>query len=456
MEKILIIDDDRVYAETLKMSLSGSFANVCYKLNGSDGLDYVRAENPDLVITDLKMPGMDGIEVLRQIKEIDNSIAVLVITAFDDSNSIIKAMQLGAYDYFDKSFDLKRIKNFVKKSIENKRRYDQMVIKLSEGTEDVKLKHYMFGETPAMKEIFKKIGKVSATKVNVLIQGESGTGKELVAGLIHNHGITINDPFVAVNCSALSESLLESELFGHVQGAFTGAIRNKKGKFELAGKGTIFLDEISEFTPKLQAKLLRVIQEKEFERVGGEAIIKMEARIIAATNKNLQELVQNGKFREDLYYRLNIFNISIPPLRDRKEDIPKLIIHFLKKINFELHKNVNTVPYDVVELLKEHNWIGNVRELENTIMNAVLLAENNVLQKEYFNFLKIESEVKSTIKLKTLAEVEKNHIEYVLKQLKWNKTKASKVLGITKTTLYNKISLYNLSQENDKKLVENK
>jgi len=456
MEKILIIDDDRVYAETLKMSLSGSFANVCYKLNGSDGLDYVRAENPDLVITDLKMPGMDGIEVLRQIKEIDNSIAVLVITAFDDSNSIIKAMQLGAYDYFDKSFDLKRIKNFVEKSIENKRRYDQMVIKLSEGTEDVKLKHYMFGETPAMKEIFKKIGKVSATKVNVLIQGESGTGKELVAGLIHNHGITINDPFVAVNCSALSESLLESELFGHVQGAFTGAIRNKKGKFELAGKGTIFLDEISEFTPKLQAKLLRVIQEKEFERVGGEAIIKMEARIIAATNKNLQELVQNGKFREDLYYRLNIFNISIPPLRDRKEDIPKLIIHFLKKINFELHKNVNTVPYDVVELLKEHNWIGNVRELENTIMNAVLLAENNVLQKEYFNFLKIESEVKSTIKLKTLAEVEKNHIEYVLKQLKWNKTKASKVLGITKTTLYNKISLYNLSQENDKKLVENK
>jgi two-component system response regulator AtoC len=255
---------------------------------------------------------------------------------------------------------------------------------------------------------------------------------------------------VAVNCSALSESLLESELFGHVQGAFTGAIRNKKGKFELAGKGTIFLDEISEFTPKLQAKLLRVIQEKEFERVGGEAIIKMEARIIAATNKNLHELVQNGKFREDLYYRLNIFNISIPPLRDRKEDIPKLIIHFLKKINLELHKNVNTVPYDVVELLKEHNWIGNVRELENTIMNAVLLAESNVLQKEYFNFLKIDSEVKSTNDLKTLAEVEKNHIEYVLKQLKWNKTKASKVLGITKTTLYNKISLYNLTQENDK------
>ncbi|MGA7838281.1 MAG: sigma-54 dependent transcriptional regulator [Ignavibacteriaceae bacterium] len=450
MEKILIIDDDRVYAETLKMFLSESFPNVCYKSNGSDGLDYVRAENPDLVITDLKMPGMDGIEVLRQIKEIDNSIAVLVITAFDDSNSIIKAMQLGAYDYFDKSFDLKRIKNFVEKSIENKRRYDQMVIKLSEGTEDVKLKHYMFGETPAMKEIFKKIGKVSATKVNVLIQGESGTGKELVAGLIHNHGITINDPFVPVNCSALSESLLESELFGHVQGAFTGAIRNKKGKFELAGKGTIFLDEISEFTPKLQAKLLRVIQEKEFERVGGEAIIKMEARIIAATNKNLQELVQNGKFREDLYYRLNIFNINIPPLRDRKEDIPKLIIHFLKKINLELHKNVNTVPYEVVELLKEHNWIGNVRELENTIMNAVLLAESNILQKEYFNFLKINSDGKSTTELRSLAVVEKNHIEYVLNQLKWNKTKASKVLGITKTTLYNKISLYNLSNENDK------
>jgi two-component system response regulator AtoC len=230
-----------------------------------------------------------------------------------------------------------------------------------------------------------------------------------------------------------------------VQGAFTGAIKNKKGKFELAGKGTIFLDEISEISPNLQAKLLRVIQEREFERVGGEAIIKMEARIVTATNKNLLELVKNGDFREDLYYRLNIFTINIPPLRERKEEIPKFIIHFLKKINLELHKNVDTIPYEVVEMLKEHNWVGNVRELENTLMNAVLLAKSNVLEREYFNFLKTSTSENTPNKLQTIAEVEKDHIEKVLGELNWNKSRASRVLGITKTTLYNKIALYNLT-----------
>jgi DNA-binding NtrC family response regulator len=445
MEKILIIDDDRAYAETLKIVLSESFNYVDFVTVAKEGLKYVLRESPDVVITDLKMPEIDGIEVLRRIKEIDNSIAVLIITAFENTNTIVEAMQLGAYDYIDKTFDLKRIQYVVKKAIESRKNIDQLVVKFTEDEEESKLKHYMIGDSPQMREIFKKIGKVSASRVNVLVQGESGTGKELVTRLIHNGGVTRNYPFIAVNCSALSESLLESELFGHVQGAFTGAIKNKKGKFELAGKGTIFLDEISEISPNLQAKLLRVIQEREFERVGGEVIIKMDARIVAATNKNLLELVKKGLFREDLYYRLNIFAINIPPLRERREEIPKFIVHFLKKINLELHKNVDTIPYDVVEMLKNHNWVGNVRELENTLMNAVLLAKSNVLEKEYFSYLLVTPTQSNPDQMKTLAEVEKEHIEKVLEELNWNKSRTSKVLGITKTTLYNKIALYKIA-----------
>ena len=445
MEKILIIDDDRAYAETLKIVLSESFNYVDFVTVAKEGLKYVLRESPDVVITDLKMPEIDGIEVLRRIKEIDDSIAVLIITAFENTNTIVEAMQLGAYDYIDKTFDLKRIQYVVKKAIESRKNIDQLVVKFTEDEEESKLKHYMIGDSPQMREIFKKIGKVSASRVNVLVQGESGTGKELVTRLIHNGGVTRTYPFIAVNCSALSESLLESELFGHVQGAFTGAIKNKKGKFELAGKGTIFLDEISEISPNLQAKLLRVIQEREFERVGGEVIIKMDARIVAATNKNLLELVKKGLFREDLYYRLNIFAINIPPLRERREEIPKFIVHFLKKINLELHKNVDTIPYDVVEMLKNHNWVGNVRELENTLMNAVLLAKSNVLEKEYFSYLLVTPTQSNPDQMKTLAEVEKEHIEKVLEELNWNKSRTSKVLGITKTTLYNKIALYKIA-----------
>lgn len=446
MEKILIIDDDKAFAETLTLFLSNSFTNVQYVNSGEEGLSIVKKEVPDIVITDLRMPELDGLEVLKKIKEIDNSIAVIIITAFDETDSIIKAMQLGAYDYFDKSYELKRIKFVVKKTLESKKNNDRMIIALSENEQEYKLKYHMIGESDEMKEIFKKIGKVSATRVNVLIQGESGTGKELVTRMIHFEGITKNEPFIAVNCTALTETLLESELFGHVMGAFTGATRNKKGKFELAGKGTIFLDEISEISTQLQVKLLRVIQEKEFEPVGGEGTIQMQARIVTATNKNLLELVEKGKFREDLFYRLNIFTIYVPPLRERKEEIPKLVIHFLKKINLELHKSVNIIPYDVMEMLKNHEWVGNVRELENTLMNAVLLAKGNILEKDYFNFTRSNDRKNETKALKTLAEAEKEHIQYVLEQVQWNKNQASKILGITKTTLYNKIALYGLSQ----------
>ena len=450
MEKILIIDDDKAFAQTLKIFLSDTFPIVHFVTSGEEGIEYVKKESPDVVLTDLKMPNMGGLDVLKEIKEIDSSIAVIIITAFDESDSIIKAMQLGAFDFFEKSLDLKRIKLIVKKTLENKKKIDQMIIPLPDEGDKLLMKNFMVGGlTEQMKDIFKKIGKVSGTRVNVLIQGESGTGKELITRMIHYSGVTKNEPFVAVNCSALPESLLESELFGHVQGSFTGATKNKKGKFELAGKGTIFLDEISEFSPNLQVKLLRVIQEREFERVGGEEVIQMQARIVAATNKKLIELVEKGLFREDLFYRLNIFTISVPPLRERKEEIPKLIVHLLGKINLEVHKKVNTIPFEVMEMLKDHEWLGNIRELENTLMNAVLLAKDNILAKEYFNFVQHNSNQNQPSNIMTLAESEKKHIQYILDHANWNKTKASKILGITKTTLYNKISQYNLKAQKD-------
>ncbi len=452
MVKILIIDDDKAFAETLTKFLSSTYPDVRFALGGEEGIKLVYKILPDIVITDLKMPGMDGFEVLKRIKNFDNSIAVLMITAFTETEQIIRAMQLGAYDYFEKSYDLERIKLVVQKTFESKKVTDRLIVTLNENYEEYRERHFMIGETFQMKEIFKKIGKVSATKINVLVEGESGTGKELITRMIHFGGVTKKEPFIAVNCSALSESLLESEIFGHVQGAFTGATRNKKGKFELAGEGTIFLDEISEISPALQVKLLRVIQEREFEKVGGEDTIRMKARIVAATNKNLLKLVESGKFREDLFYRLNIFTIHVPPLRERKEEIPKLVVHFLRKINMELHKSVNIVPFNVLELLKSYDWPGNIRELENTLMHSVLMAKGNVLEEEYINFIQKNSQKETySFELISLAEVEKRHIQLVLEKVKWNKNKASKILGITKTTLYNKIAHYNLSpsQTND-------
>jgi DNA-binding NtrC family response regulator len=448
MESILIIDDDESFGETLEIFLSDMGCRILRANNGKIGLDIVEREHPDLVITDYKMPQLNGLQVLKRIKEIDMKIQVIMLTAFEDMDSTIKAMQFGAYDYVEK-LELERIKTITKRALESKKLSERLVIAISEDSSDYQLENSLVGSTKAMKEIYKKIGKISSTKVNVLIQGESGTGKELITKIIHYTGITHDQPFIAVNCTALSESLLESELFGHVKGAFTGAIRDKKGKFELAEEGTIFLDEISEISPNLQVKLLRVLQEREFERVGGEITIPMKARVVSASNKNLAEWVKLGKFREDLFYRLKVFTIEIPPLRERKEDIPKLVVHFLKKINKELHKNVWKIPYEVMEVLQTHEWVGNVRELENTLLQAVVLAKGDVMEKEYIllknNEIVTNNEV-SKAHL-SLADIEKSHIKLVLEEVNWDKQIASKILGIAKTTLYNKIEAYGLIEK---------
>jgi two-component system, NtrC family, response regulator AtoC len=448
MEKILVVDDDQSIRDTLSNYLKRQEYIVHSARNGVEALEITKKINPDLIITDVRMPEMDGLELLAKVKEIDSHIQVIMISAFDDMQSTVKAMQSGAYDYIEKPLEIDKLKLRIKRALENKKLSSRLESLIPSDYKEYKIENTLIGKTPEMKEVYKKIGQVSSSRVTVLIQGESGTGKELVAKSIHFCGITKDNPFIAVNCTALTETLLESELFGHVKGAFTGSIRDKKGKFELAGEGSIFLDEISEISPNLQVKLLRVLQEREFERVGGETLIPMRARIIAATNKKLANLVEAGKFREDLYYRLKVVSIDIPPLRDRVEDIPPLVQHFLSKINTELHKSVNKVPDEVMEMLKSHEWVGNVRELENTLMQAVVLSSDDVLTKENILLRKSEpSNKESTSFLNlSLADMEKMHIKAVLDSVNWDKQKAHNILGISVPTLYSKIEKYNLEK----------
>ena len=448
--KILIIEDDKTFSEYLKVVLEKITSKLYFASEGNAALTILTKEHPDLIITDLRLPGITGLEILAKTKEFDNTIPVIVITAFADMGNIIRSMQHNAYDIFRKPFDIERFKSAVNNALASRRLDYNEIININEKKYESDSENILIGNSPAIYDLYKKIGKVSSNRVSVLIQGESGTGKELVTRIIHQSGITKNKPFIAVNCSALTETLLESELFGHVKGSFTGATRNKKGKFELAEDGTIFLDEISEISHNLQVKLLRVIQEKEFEKVGGEETIPMKARLVVASNTSLADLVKRGKFREDLYYRLNVFSIEIPPLRQRKDDLPELTIHFLKKINRELNKNVNIIPFDAMELLQNYDWTGNVRELENILMQAVILAKGEVLEKGYILLDKNgdlhQKSYPDINKKLSLADMEKNHIKVVLDEVKWDKKEACKILGIAKTTLYNKLEAYGIKR----------
>ena len=453
MEKILIIDDEHLNRVVLKQTLNKEGYQIIEAEDGEKGIQLLKTENPDLVLTDFRMPGMNGLEVLEEVHKINSRVPVILLTAFGDVALTIKSIQVGAFDYIEKPFNPTQLKITVHNALNSVRLSNSLneVIYSTAGSESMLQDNILVGKTPAMKEIFKNIGRISLNKVNVLIQGETGTGKELIAKLIHYAGITRNSPLVIVNCSTLSESLLESELFGHVKGSFTGSIRDKKGKFELAGDGTIFLDEISEISLNTQVKLLRVIQELEFEKVGGEEIISMNARIIAATNRNLEELIKEGKFREDLYYRLKVFTLDLPPLRERKDDIRDLVIHFLHKLNKRFNKNVVKIGEGVLDLLGSHNWQGNVRELENTILQAIVMSKSDVLEKENITLNTRQTQQDAAQEpvmkhLRSLADVEKFHIERILNEVRWNKVEASRVLDITRPTLNAKIEKYGLLQ----------
>jgi len=449
MTKILIIDDDESTRETLRLYLAEVGYETFAAANGTEGLDLWKRENPELIISDVNLPDANGLEIMARMKESDPNLPVIIITAFDDMKSTIAAMQKGAYDYLEKPIDINRLKISIQRALENRLMSERLAAFMPDEIADHELNDTLIGKSIGMREIYKKIGQTTNTRVTILLQGESGTGKELIAKIIHYSGITKNQPFVAVNCSALTETLLESELFGHVRGAFTDAIRDKKGKFELAGEGTVFLDEISEMSENLQVKLLRVLQELEFERVGGESTIPVKARIIAATNRNLQEFVRTGRFREDLYYRLSVFTIDIPPLRERKEDLEALVVHLLNRINLKIHRNVRKIGDNVMEILRNHDWRGNVRELENVLTQAVVLSKSDVLEKETIILRSNDTALKTPLEIGnwTLEEVEKFYIKVMLDKLGWNIARSCAALGISKPTIYRKIQSYGLRKD---------
>jgi DNA-binding NtrC family response regulator len=449
-KKILVVDDDATTRRTMERFLTREGYIVSVAENANDALLAVHLESPDIILSDIYMPGKTGLELQEMVKELGMNIPMILMTGQDDMPTTIKAMQQGAYDYMAKPIDLERLKIVLTRLISNQELSERLQLMVDKETKEHKLEELLVGHDPRMMEIYKTIGNVTRSRVTVLIEGESGTGKELIARAIHYNSPWSAEPFIAVNCTALAETLLESELFGHVKGSFTGATVDKKGKFELAQNGTIFLDEIGEVSPTLQVKLLRILQEREFERVGGDKTLKMNARVIAATNRDMGKEVASGKFREDLYYRLNVVSIVVPPLRERKEDIPLLVKRLLQQINDELHSKVNKISDEAMDRILKHDWPGNVRELQNILTRAVVLSKSDLLDLAAIPDQTHRPAANGTYEWKrTLAEVEQEHIENVLKAVGGNRTEAAKILGISKPTLYSRLPAP-LKEEKDK------
>ncbi len=377
-DKILVADDEQSMREFLEIMLKKEGYKVSLASNGEEVVKLVDNDLFDLVLLDIRMPKLDGISALKKIKAIAPETVVIMITAYASADTAIKAMKEGAYDYITKPFKVEEIKLIIKNALEKKNLQKENIL-LKQVVRDRYHFGNIIGQSPKMMALYDLLEKVSPTKTNILIAGESGTGKELVAKAIHYNSVRKEKPFVTLNCGAIPESLIESELFGHMKGAFTDAIATKKGLFEVADEGTIFLDEISELPLLMQVKLLRVLQDKEFKRVGGTEDIRVDVRIISATNKDLEEAVKEKHFREDLFYRLNVIQIKLPPLRDRKEDIPILAGHFLKKYSEELNKNILKTSPEALQILLNYEYPGNVRELQNIIERAVALESGQEL-----------------------------------------------------------------------------
>ncbi len=442
MKSILIIDDDALIRKTLSSHLSKGF-EVILAEDGEAGLQSYEEGMPDLVILDIRLPDMSGLEVLCKIREKNKNANIIIMTAYDDMKTTIEAIKLGAFEYLVKPLDMVELDLTINKAFQMQSLEDKISYLVEEQQKEYTIDN-IIGRSPQMREVFKLIGSVANTRTNIFIQGESGTGKELVAKAIHFNSPFNSEPFIVINCSAISDTLLESELFGHVKGAFTDAVCETKGKFEIAEKGTLFLDEVGDVSPNLQSKLLRVIETRDFMKVGGEKVLKTEARIIAATNQDLKSLIEKGTFREDLYYRLKVVEITLPALHERKEDIPDLVAYLLEKINRQLRKNVKKVPPEVMKLLKNLSWKGNVRELENALTRAVILAKGDVVHVENLPMDTGERKI-FTKELVPLRKVEETYIQHVLNAMKGNKTKASQILSITRPTLDKKIKEYKLS-----------
>jgi two-component system response regulator AtoC len=446
LAKVLVVDDEAIVRESLQDWLGDAGYQVLTAEDGYQALGIIEQETPSVAIVDLVMPGMDGIELLKKAKEILPSIEIVVITAYASIPTAITAMKQGAYDYIEKPFSAQRVELLVNKVVEHKRLVEENV-SLHEKLDERYRFEDIITKSPKMQQVIELVKIVAKSNATVLITGDSGTGKELVARAIHSQSYRKGKPFVPVSCAALPESLLESELFGHEKGAFTGAQALRKGKIEFANRGTLFLDEIGEMSANIQVHLLRVLEEREFARVGGNELIRVDVRVVSATNRDMKEAVATGQFREDLYYRLNVVSIDLPPLGDRKEDIPLLANHFLKKFTAENQKDITSFSSEATDFLLKYQWPGNVRQLENTIERAVILAQNSEIQ--LTDLLQRNSPlVERASSDKTLKELEKNHITNILNETGGNYSKAARILGISRATLYNKAKAYGLVVKN--------
>jgi two-component system response regulator AtoC len=450
MPRVLIADDDSEFRATLRELLTDEGFDVKEADTGDAVLASLgngMSDRPSLVIMDVRMPGKNGIDVLRELRtSFGSQLPVLVMTAYGSSNIAIEAMQLGAYDYITKPFDLDDILATIRRYFDWQDLNDQ-VIELSTRLSGAEPESFI-GNSPAMQEVYKTIGRVARSDATVLISGETGTGKELVASILHRNSGYARGPLIKVNCAALPETLLESELFGHEKGAFTGAIAQRKGRFEMANKGTIFLDEIGEMTLSTQKKLLRVLQEREFERVGGSITVKVDTRVISATNKHLPTEIDEGRFREDLYYRLNVISIHLPPLRERRDDVPLLVEHFLHKHRYTAGSDPARISQAALQQLMDYDWPGNVRELENVIERAVILSQGTVVSERHIDFtggslkqvINVPQSLREGKSLEELLDtVERQAITEALSQSDGNQDAAASMLRITEADLLRRL-----------------
>jgi DNA-binding NtrC family response regulator len=442
---ILVVDDEVGIRDAFEAVLSKEY-DLLFASSGPEALRILAGRDVNLVLLDIRMPGMDGLEVLRRVKEINEQTEVVIVTAVKSLKTAIEAIKLGASDYITKPFDTLEILSLIKRVVEKQELLKEVLYLRSEVARDHRFEN-LVGRNARMQEIYDLVARIGDNNATVLLNGESGTGKEVLARAIHQQSNRSQRPFVAVNCAAIPAELLESELFGHERGAFTGAIATKVGKFELATGGTLFLDEIGHMRLDLQAKILRALQEREIERVGGTRTIKIDVRVLAATNRDLKKAIEEGTFREDLYYRLNVVPITLPDLKDRQEDIPLLANHFVQKFAPESNPAIREISKDAMAILMSHTWPGNVRELENVIERAVTLGRGPAVEPRDLpphlaggtNPLE-----RALAKEATLEDLEKDYIAMILRRTKGHQIRAASILGIDRRTLYRKIRRFSL------------
>jgi DNA-binding NtrC family response regulator len=441
MNRILVVDDDAVVRRSLAEALANSATEVRTAEDAERGLAMIDERQPDVVVSDIRMPGLDGLALLRLLRERAPSVDVILMTAYDDMPTVVAAMREGARDFLVKPLDLHELRRVIAHAFEDRRTRERALRAAEEEASTYRLDE-LVGHDPRMIEIYKLVGQLAANRANVLIRGETGTGKEVIARAIHFNSPDASEPFIPVNCTAFAPTLLESELFGHVKGAFTGAVSDHRGRFALAGRGTIFLDEVGDTSIEFQSKLLRVLEDREYYPVGGEKPERTEARVIAATHRDLEAMIGEGRFREDLYYRLRVVEITVPPLRDRLDDLTVLAEYLVRRASETLHQPRPVISPEALDAMQRHRWPGNVRELENCLTRAVVLATGDVIRPDHLAIGPVPPA--SPAHLSTLEELERQHVADALAATRGHKARAAEILGVSRPRLNRLIEKHGL------------